>query len=72
MIANITVAIVESKNANNEDYYNLFVPTTPNPTSGYLIFINKNDVIDTDISVDDGLGIIISGGMIGPEMLMIK
>jgi len=69
-----TLAMVtgESKNANNEDYYNLFVPTTPNPTSGYLIFINKNDVIDTDISVDDGLGIIISGGMIGPEMLMIK
>jgi len=69
-----TLAMVtgETKNENNEEFYNLFVPTTPNPTSGYLIFINKKDVINTDISVDDGLGIIISGGMVSPDMLKIK
>ena len=69
-----TLAMVtgESKNENNEEFYNLFVPTTPNPTSGYLIFIKKDDVINTDISVDDGLGIIISGGMVAPDQLMIK
>ena len=62
----------ECKNKNNEEYYNLFVPTTPNPTSGYLIIIKKNDVINTDISVDDGLSIIISGGMISPNTIDIK
>ena len=62
----------ECKNENNEEYYNLFVPTTPNPTSGYLIIIKKNDVINTDISVDDGLSIIISGGMISPNTIDIK
>ena len=61
-----------SKDMNSIEYYNLFVPTTPNPTSGYLIFIKKTDAIQTDLSVDDGLSIIISGGMVSPETLNIK
>ena len=62
----------ECINSNKEEFYNLFVPTTPNPTSGYLIIIKKENVIDTDISVDDGLSIIISGGMVSPESIDIK
>ena len=64
-----TLAMVtgECKNNENIDYYNLFVPTTPNPTSGYLILIKKTDVKETDLSVDDGLSIIISGGMVTPK-----
>ena len=57
----------ECKNDQNIDYYNLFVPTTPNPTSGYLILIKKTDVKETNLSVDDGLSIIISGGMVTPK-----
>ena len=66
-----TLAMVtgESKDTNNIEYYNLFVPTTPNPTSGYMIIIKKTDAIDANISVEDGLSIIISGGMIGPDKL---
>lgn len=66
-----TLAMVtgESKDTNNIEYYNLFVPTTPNPTSGYMIIIKKSDAIDANISVEDGLSIIISGGMIGPDKL---
>ena len=64
-----TLAMVtgECKNERNEEFYNLFVPTTPNPTSGYLILIKKNDVKQTNLSVDDGLSIIISGGMVIPD-----
>jgi len=62
----------ELKNSDNQEFYNLFVPTTPNPTSGYLIIVKKENVIETDISVDDGLSIIISGGMVSPESIDIK
>ena len=57
----------ESKNKNNEEFYTVFVPTTPNPTSGFMILIKKEDVITTDIPVEDGLKIIISGGLIAPD-----
>ena len=68
-----TLAMVtgECKNEKNEELYNLFVPTTPNPTSGYLILINKNDVKQTKLSVDEGLSIIISGGMVIPDNFTI-
>jgi len=64
-----TLAMVtgECTNKNNEECYKLFVPTTPNPTSGYLIIILKKNVIESDISVEEGLSIIISGGMISPD-----
>ena len=47
-----------------EDVVSLFVPTTPNPTSGYLLFIPKKDVLDLDMSVEDALKLVISGGSI--------
>ena len=64
-----TLAMVtgECINSKNIECYKLFVPTTPNPTSGYLIIIDKTKVKDSDISVEEGLSIIISGGMISPE-----
>ena len=64
-----TLAMVtgECTNKNNNECYKLFVPTTPNPTSGYLIITEKNNVIETDISVEEGLSIIISGGMVSPD-----
>tara|TARA_B100001094_G_scaffold327007_1_gene384279 strand:- start:3349 stop:3942 length:594 start_codon:yes stop_codon:yes gene_type:complete len=61
----------ESVDSKGHDYYNLFVPTTPNPTSGYLIICKKEDTIDAGVSVEEGLSIIISGGMIGPKKLKI-
>ena len=57
----------ESQNKNNEEFYTVFVPTTPNPTSGFMLLIKKTDVINTDITVEDGLKIIISGGLIAPD-----
>ena len=41
---------------------NVFVPTTPNPTSGFLLLVPEDDVIRVPIQVEDGLKMVISGG----------
>jgi len=46
---------------------NVFVPTTPNPTSGFLIFVPEKDVIKLKMSVEDGLKLVISCGIVVPE-----
>ncbi|MBM4152638.1 MAG: DUF502 domain-containing protein [Kiritimatiellaceae bacterium] len=46
--------------------YRIFVATTPNPTSGFLLFLPKEAVYFTDISVEDGIKMIVSGGMLAP------
>ena len=50
-----------------EPMVNVFIPTTPNPTSGFLIFVPKSEVIEMDISVEDAIKFIISGGIVNPE-----
>lgn len=46
---------------------NVFIPTTPNPTSGFFIMVPRDEVIELDMSVDDGLKMIISAGVVVPE-----
>ena len=69
-----TLAMVsgETLNEKNEKCYKLFIPTTPNPTSGYLILVKAKDTIETNISVEEAMEIIISAGMISPEKFDIK
>ena len=62
----------ETLDDKDEKYYNIFVPTTPNPTSGYLLFIKSTETKKLDLSVEEGLKIIVSGGMISPEKLNIN
>ncbi|MAX09302.1 MAG: hypothetical protein CMG13_00350 [Candidatus Marinimicrobia bacterium] len=57
----------ESKNDSGEEYYHVIVPTTPNPTSAYLLFILKQQVKETDISIDEGIKAILSGGVVTPD-----
>ncbi len=47
----------------------IYVPTTPNPTSGFLIFVPENDVIKLDMSVEDGIKYVLSCGIVTPEEL---
>lgn len=47
-----------------EDVVSIFVPTTPVPTSGYLLFVPKKDILDLDMSVEDALKLVISAGSI--------
>jgi uncharacterized membrane protein len=46
---------------------NVFVPTTPNPTSGFFLMLPEEDVMDLNINVDDGLKMIISAGVVVPK-----
>ncbi len=45
----------------------VFLPTTPNPTSGYLLFVPKQDVVILDMSVEDAAKMVISAGLVEPE-----
>lgn len=56
----------EVQDAVNGDMINVFVPTTPNPTSGFLLFVPRADVIPLTMSVEDALKMVISGGLVTP------
>lgn len=49
------------------DVVSVFIPTTPNPTSGFLVFLPQNDIIDLTMSVEDGIKLIISCGIVTPK-----
>jgi uncharacterized membrane protein len=49
------------------EYISVYVPTTPNPTSGFFLMMPKNDVIELDMSVDAALKYIISMGVVSPN-----
>tara|TARA_Y100001934_G_scaffold200222_1_gene236108 strand:- start:4427 stop:5098 length:672 start_codon:yes stop_codon:yes gene_type:complete len=46
---------------------NVFVPTTPNPTSGFLLLLPREEIISLDLSVGDGMKMLISGGAVSPS-----
>lgn len=50
---------------------NLFVPTTPNPTSGFFIIASLHEVVELDMSVDDALKMVISGGVVVPPLPVV-
>ncbi len=59
--------IGEAHDRINQDVVNVYVPTTPNPTSGFFLMIPREDVVELDMSVDDGLKMIISMGVVVPK-----
>ena len=69
-----TIALVtgESENEEGKKYYHLYLPTTPNPTSGFMLYIAVEDTIDTDMSSEEAIKIIISGGTLSPDKNKIK
>lgn len=50
------------------DFVSVYVPTTPNPTSGFFLMLPRQDVVELDMSVDDALKYIISMGVVAPPM----
>ncbi len=48
------------------ELWTVFVPTTPNPTSGYLLLVPKEEVVELEMSVSDGMKLIVSGGAVTP------
>lgn len=55
-----------------EDMISIYVPTTPNPTSGFFLMTKKSDVVNLDISVDDGLKLILSTGVLVPPSMALE
>lgn len=46
------------------DYYHVFLPTSPNPTSGYFLLVPKDDTVTLPMTVEEGLKLIVSGGSV--------
>jgi uncharacterized membrane protein len=59
----------EVQDAIQDEVVNVFLPTTPNPTSGYLLFLPKKDVIFLSMSVEQGIKLVISGGVVTPDVV---
>ena len=55
-----------------DEVVNLFLPTTPNPTSGFLLFVPKKDLIYLDMTPDQAAKYVISAGLVSPEELPLK
>ncbi len=57
----------EAQCKTGREVINIYVPTTPNPTSGFFIMVPKEDVVELEMSVDEGLRMIISMGSVVPN-----
>lgn len=54
------------RHRSDDQLQSVFVPTTPNPTSGFLLYFPKKDVIELDMSVEDAAKLVISAGLVYP------
>ena len=57
----------EIQDLTKEEIVNVFLPTTPNPTSGFLLFLPKKEVNILSMSVEEGIKMVISGGVLAPK-----
>ena len=59
----------EVQDRTDQDVVNIFVPTTPNPTSGFLLFTPRKDVIKLDMTIEEGIKLVVSAGIVTPDHL---
>lgn len=52
----------------SDNVLTVFIPTTPNPTSGYLVIVSPDDVKDIDFSIEEAFKFIVSGGIVGRDL----
>lgn len=57
----------EVQNQTSDEVVNVFLPTTPNPTSGYLLFVPRKDLVVLSMTVEEGIKMVVSGGIVTPE-----
>ncbi|MEQ6203890.1 DUF502 domain-containing protein [Sulfitobacter sp. HNIBRBA2951] len=60
-------AEIAEKSDNSGTMLSVFLPTTPNPTSGFLLFLPKRDVVELNMSVEDSAKLVISAGLVYPN-----
>lgn len=59
-------AVGEAQRKTEREVVNVYVPTTPNPTGGYFIMVPREEVVELEMSIDEGLKMIISMGAVVP------
>ena len=62
----------EAESIIGEETMNLFVPTTPNPTSGFFVMMAKKDAFELDMNVEEAFKLVISAGVVTPNSVKIK
>ncbi|MDB9527103.1 DUF502 domain-containing protein [Oscillatoria sp. CS-180] len=68
-VAFVTGTVVTSEpKASTASMLSVFIPTTPNPTSGWYAVVPETDVINLSISIEDAFKILLSGGIVGPNL----
>ena len=71
-ISTVAKGEVQSKAAKDSQLLSVFVPTTPNPTSGFLLFFPKEDDIQLDMSIEDAAKLVISAGLVYPDSKLVS
>ncbi len=56
----------EVQNLTEEEVINIFLPTTPNPTSGFLLFVPRKELVPLSMTVEEAIKMVISGGIVTP------
>lgn len=56
----------EIQDLTEDEVINVFLPTTPNPTSGFLLFVPRGDLVTLDMTVEEGIKMVVSGGIVAP------
>lgn len=56
----------EIQELTEDEVANVFLPTTPNPTSGFLLFVPRSEIIPLHMSVEEGIKMVVSGGIVTP------
>ena len=64
----VTGTILDKHNP-HEKYFKVFLPTVPNPTSGFVVMVKESEILDPGWTVDEGVRTVISGGIIGPDVI---
>lgn len=64
---NTTGELALHAGGDDNEIYSVFLPTTPNPTSGYLLFVPKRNVVILDMTVEEAAKVVISAGLVVPE-----
>ncbi len=58
---------IDARIPRDEQFVSVFLPTTPNPTSGFLLFVPQSDLIELDMTVEDAAKLVISAGLVYPN-----
>ncbi|MEO9530216.1 DUF502 domain-containing protein [Roseibium sp.] len=66
-ISTETKGEVARRLADRAETMSVFLPTTPNPTSGFLLFVPKEEIVELDMSVEDAAKLVISAGLVSPK-----